>query len=48
MRVKLAKLKKRDMSVTDFFRKITRLATELADADASIRDDEVLDYCRGP
>lgn len=44
MCVKLATLKKHDMFVTDFFRNITRLTTELADADASIRDEEVLDY----
>eukprot|EP00267_Zea_mays_P043524 XP_020395623.1 uncharacterized protein LOC109940494 [Zea mays] len=44
IRVELATAKKRDMYVADFFRKITRLDTELAAADAPFRDEEVLAY----
>jgi hypothetical protein len=44
IRVELATVKKRDLSAADFFRKITGLASELAAADAPLRDEEVLAY----
>jgi hypothetical protein len=42
--VELATAKKCDLSAADFFRKITGLASELAAADAPLRDEEVLAY----
>lgn len=44
IRVELATAKKQDLSAADFFHKITGLATELAAADAALRDEEVLAY----
>jgi hypothetical protein len=40
IRVELATAKKRDLSAADFFRKITRLASELAAADAPLHDED--------
>jgi hypothetical protein len=44
IRVELATSKKRDLSAVDYFRKIKGLATELAAANAPLRDDEVIAY----
>ena len=42
--VDLATTKKRDLSAADYFRKIKSLASELATADAPLRDDEIIAY----
>lgn len=44
IRIELATIKKRDMSAADYFRKIKGLSSELAAADAPLRDDEVIAY----
>jgi hypothetical protein len=44
IRVELATCKKRDMTAADFFHKVRGLATELAAANAALRDDEILAY----
>jgi hypothetical protein len=44
IRVELATAKKRDMMAADYYRKITGLANELAAANATLTDDEVLSY----
>ena len=44
VRVDLATTKKRDLSAADYFRKIKSLASELAAADAPLRDDEIIAY----
>jgi hypothetical protein len=44
IRQELATARKRDLSVADFYRKITGLASELAVAGAPLRDDEILSY----
>jgi hypothetical protein len=42
--VELATTKKRDMTAADYYRKIIGLANELAAANATLTDDEVLSY----
>jgi hypothetical protein len=44
LRVELATVKKGDLSAADYFRKVKNLASEMAAADAALRDDEVLAY----
>lgn len=44
MRVDLTTTKKRDLSAADYFHKIKSMASELAAADAPLRDDEVIAY----
>jgi hypothetical protein len=44
LRVELATIKKGDMSAIDYFRKVKNLASELAAADAALRDEDVLAY----
>jgi hypothetical protein len=44
VRVELAMTKKRDLSATDYFRKIKGLATEMAAAGSPLRDEEVIAY----
>lgn len=44
LRVELATAQKKDLSATDYFGKIKNLATEMAAADAALRDDEILAY----
>jgi hypothetical protein len=44
VRIDLAVAKKNDLSAADYFRKIKSLASELAAADAPLRDDEIIAY----
>jgi hypothetical protein len=44
VRIDLATTKKRDLSAADYFRKIKGFASELAAADAPLRNDEVVAY----
>lgn len=44
IRVELATTKKRDLSAADYFCKIKGLASELAAAGSTLRDDEVIAY----
>lgn len=44
IRIELATTKKRDLSASNYFRKVKGLASELAAAGAPLRDDEVIAY----
>jgi hypothetical protein len=44
IRVELATIKKHGLTTIDYYRKITRLANELAAANAPMKDDEVIAY----
>jgi hypothetical protein len=44
IRVKLATTRQRDLSASDYFRKVKRLATELAAADTVLTDEEIIAY----
>jgi hypothetical protein len=44
LRVELANVKKGDLSAADNFRKVKNLASEVAAADAALRDEDVLAY----
>jgi hypothetical protein len=44
LRVELAIVKKGDLPTTDYFHKVKNLASELAAADAALRDEDALAY----